>query len=157
MRHNGPSLWFTRYTRSQRIPITHAPRVDRFYTRPTAVLAAQAPLVTTFATHFLLPNKVGASVQKIGAWERPRARDARPAIPLSPLPPRTAIHILKRRSGRYCTSLPYNVWYYHRFEGAGKKPHTYIGNTDSVCSRDSFPRTTALAIPARLAQRVLSL
>ena len=65
MRHDGPGLWFTRYTRSQRIPIIHAPRVDRFYTRPTAVLAAQAPLVTTFATHFLLP-KSGLRCKKSG-------------------------------------------------------------------------------------------
>ena len=65
MRHDGPGLRFTRYTRSQRIPITHAPRVDRFYTRPTAVLAAQAPLVTTFATHFLLP-KSGLRCKKSG-------------------------------------------------------------------------------------------
>ena len=124
MRHDGPGLWFTRYTRSQRIPITHAPRVDRFYTRSTAVLAAQAPLVTTFATHFLFAPEVGASVQKIGAWERPRARDARPAIPLSPLPPRTAIHILKRRS-----------------EGIARAYHTMYGITIVLRVRERSRQT----------------
>ena len=106
MRHNGPSLWFTRYTRSQRIPITHAPRVDRFYTRPTAVLAAQAPLVTTFATHFLLP-KSGLRCKKSGHGSG--------RAPVTPGLPFRYLHYLHGQLSKpetevgkvLCTSLPY--------------------------------------------------